>query len=373
LIAGGNITALHCGWNFGLLACAHAYARKCHTAQRFRSRGHLNCRYLTGLDIAVANGALAKPAVWDPLLEILVERGARHEAAYIEHLAASGFAPVVIEGAGVSDAAVAQTLDAMKAGAGIIVQGALRSDRWSGRTDILRRVEVPSIFGPWSYEVIDTKLARETKGGTVLQLCVYSALLAATQKHGPEFAYVVAPGSGFEPQQFRVADYAAYFRRVRASLEQSVDASETEAAYPDPKEHCEICRWRNHCDTKRRADDHPSLVANISKAQISELANEILKSNATWTDRNGVEMAIALEDVLVIAPYNAQVFELQERLPGARIGTVDKFQGQEAPVVIYSMTTSTYADAPRGMEFLYSSNRLNVATSRARCVCILVG
>ena len=59
--------------------------------------------------------------------------------------------------------------------------------------------------------------------------------------------------------------------------------------------------------------------------------------------------------------------------PSARIGTVDKFQGQEAPVVIYSMTTSSPEDAPRGMEFLYSPNRLNVATSRARCACILVG
>jgi uncharacterized protein len=65
-------------------------------------------------------------------------------------------------------------------------------------------------------------------------------------------------------------------------------------------------------------------------------------------------------------------FELQTRLAGARIGTVDKFQGQEAPLVIYSMTTSSHADAPRGMEFLYSLNRLNVATSRAKCVCVLV-
>jgi uncharacterized protein len=77
--------------------------------------------------------------------------------------------------------------------------------------------------------------------------------------------------------------------------------------------------------------------------------------------------------MLIIAPYNAQVFELQERLPGYHIGTVDKFQGQEAAIVIYSMTSSSHADAPRGMEFLYSPNRLNVATSRAMCLCILVG
>ena len=72
-------------------------------------------------------------------------------------------------------------------------------------------------------------------------------------------------------------------------------------------------------------------------------------------------------------PTTPRVFKIQERLPGASVGTVDKFQGQEAPVVIYSMATSTPEEAPHGMEFLYSLNRLNVATSRARCICILVG
>lgn len=106
--------------------------------------------------------------------------------------------------------------------------------------------------------------------------------------------------------------------------------------------------------------------------EIKKLVDEILSCNTSWVDGSGKEAIIRLEDILIIAPYNAQVFELQERLPGARIGTVDKFQGQEAPIVIYSMTTSSHADAPRGMEFLYSANRLNVATSRARCICVLV-
>ena len=92
--------------------------------------------------------------------------------------------------------------------------------------------------------------------------------------------------------------------------------------------------------------------------EVKRLVDEILSSNAGWVDSAGKESAIGLEDILIIAPYNAQVFELQERLPGARIGTVDKFQGQEAPIVIYSMATSSHSDAPRGMEFLYSANRL---------------
>src|SRR4029079_19291797 len=107
--------------------------------------------------------------------------------------------------------------------------------------------------------------------------------------------------------------------------------------------------------------------ASIEEAEaIRDLVEGILSAQATWIDREGIERPITIEDVLIIAPYNAQVFELQDRIPGAKIGTVDKFQGQQAPIVIYSITSSSHADAPRGMEFLYSLNRLNVATSRAR-------
>ena len=107
--------------------------------------------------------------------------------------------------------------------------------------------------------------------------------------------------------------------------------------------------------------------------QVQLLVNEIMRAGSTWIDIEGREKLITREDILIIAPYNAQVFELQQRLPDARVGTVDKFQGQEGAIVIYSMTTSSHADAPRGMEFLYSLNRLNVATSRAMCLCIVVG
>ena len=82
---------------------------------------------------------------------------------------------------------------------------------------------------------------------------------------------------------------------------------------------------------------------------------------------------VTLDDILVVAPYNAQVRCLRNALPGgARIGTVDKFQGQEAPIVLFSMTNSTAEDVPRGMDFLFSKNRLNVAVSRAQCLAIIV-
>src|SRR5205823_9711299 len=91
-----------------------------------------------------------------------------------------------------------------------------------------------------------------------------------------------------------------------------------------------------------------------------------------WIDEDGVERAIGTKDILVVTPYNMQVNLLQSVLPaGALVGTVDKFQGQEAAAVLISMTTSSGEDLPRQIEFLYSRNRLNVAISRARCVAVV--
>jgi predicted RecB family nuclease len=93
----------------------------------------------------------------------------------------------------------------------------------------------------------------------------------------------------------------------------------------------------------------------------------------TWTDAGGVTRLVTPEDVMVVAPFNAQVKLLIDQLqPGVRVGTVDKFQGQEAPVVFFSMASSSDKDAPRGIDFLMSRNRLNVAVSRAQCLAYLV-
>ncbi|HWK50120.1 MAG TPA: TM0106 family RecB-like putative nuclease, partial [Steroidobacter sp.] len=234
--------------------------------------GYLNCHHLTHLDALVAMGALSKPAVWDPSLEVLWERGAAHERAYVDHLRSRGLQIVEIEGVGVAQAQVEQTMAAMRAGVEVIVQGAFLEGVWSGRTDVLLRVPEASAFGEWSYEVVDTKLARETKGGTVLQLCLYSDLLASSQGRVPERMYVVTPGCGFEPVPYRTAAYAAYYRQVRTALERSLSSTEGASTYPQPKDHCDICRWRTECDARRRRDDHLCLVAGITATQMAELS-----------------------------------------------------------------------------------------------------
>jgi uncharacterized protein len=106
-------------------------------------------------------------------------------------------------------------------------------------------------------------------------------------------------------------------------------------------------------------------------ARILKLFTNLLKQR--WIDDEGAERLLTIDDILVVTPYNMQVNLLQAMLPaGARVGTVDKFQGQQAAVVILSMTASSAEDIPRGMEFLYSRNRLNVAVSRAKSLAIIV-
>jgi uncharacterized protein len=108
---------------------------------------------------------------------------------------------------------------------------------------------------------------------------------------------------------------------------------------------------------------------------VAGVVSQLLRPDVRWTDRNGITRPLAPADVLVVAPYNAQVAALRNRLAALgvdRVGTVDKFQGQEAPVVIYSCTSSSTEDAPRGMSFLYDPHRFNVATSRAQGVVVVV-
>ncbi|MBB5787022.1 TM0106 family RecB-like putative nuclease [Jiangella mangrovi] len=115
-----------------------------------------------------------------------------------------------------------------------------------------------------------------------------------------------------------------------------------------------------------------SVRSDAEVAVVSDLVASL--TGRTWTAADGSARVLGPADILVVAPYNAQVGQLLGVLDGrARVGTVDKFQGQEAPVVIVSLTTSSAADAPRGVDFVANRNRLNVAVSRARSLAVLVG
>ncbi len=225
--------------------------------------GYLNCRHLPELERAAAEGSLRRPVVRTPFLDALRERGLLHERNYVERLANAGEEVVAIA----ADEAIPETLEAMKRGAGAIVQGAIRRNGWVGRPDVLKRVDAPSALGPWSYEAVDAKLARDTKAAAVLQLCLYSDLLAQVQDVAPECMHIVSPWS--EPRRYRVAEYAAYFRMAKRGFLEAM--AKREKTYPDPVEHCGVCRWLKSCDSRRRKDDHLCFVAGISKLQMNEL------------------------------------------------------------------------------------------------------
>ena len=122
---------------------------------------HLGCRHLTYLDLRVARGELKAPSYTDPALEALKERGLQHERGYIEHLRLQGLSIVELPELGDVEAHFEAACAAMHDGSDVIVQATLLSNGWLGRADVLRRVEIPSKLGDYSYEVVDTKLARE--------------------------------------------------------------------------------------------------------------------------------------------------------------------------------------------------------------------
>jgi uncharacterized protein len=129
----------------------------------------------------------------------------------------------------------------------------------------------------------------------------------------------------------------------------------------------------------RWLETHHVRRSTESTEEVDVVTQQIEKMvGTTWVNRHGESLALTPRDFMVVAPYNDQVNLLSERfrrsptLRGVQVGTVDKFQGREAPVVFFTMTTSSAADMPRGPEFLFSRNRLNVAVSRARCVAYLV-
>jgi predicted RecB family nuclease len=112
-------------------------------------------------------------------------------------------------------------------------------------------------------------------------------------------------------------------------------------------------------------------IAMAEVERIKDLYHSLLRQS--WVNSEGVEQPISAEQILVVAPYNAQVVALKRALsPEARVGSVDKFQGQEGAVVILSMTVSDIDEVPRGFDFLFSLNRLNVAVSRAKCLALIV-
>jgi predicted RecB family nuclease len=240
---------------------------------------HLECPHLTHLNIEVALGREDLTETRSDTTDLVARKGDEHEQTYLAQLRTDDRKVVEIEskpGLEGTRAGARETVAAMKAGVEVIYQGVLFDGvRWRGYSDFLQRVERPSALGDFSYEVADTKLARRVKPYFLLQLCFYSELVELIQGVAPEQMHVVLGTR--ETETFRVAEFAAYYRSVKHGFEEVVDAG-LSSTYPEPVEHCALCRWEEHCDARREADDHLSLVARIQRSQRTRLVERSIET-----------------------------------------------------------------------------------------------
>jgi uncharacterized protein len=269
--------------------------------------GFLACEHLVGLELAAMAGLVERPERLDPEIDLIAKRGLEHEARYLADLERAGKAVTSIDageagGAGATRlerlwAAAQLTEEAIRRGDQVIYQATFFDGRWLGLADFLLRVERPSDLGAWSYEVVDTKLARHVKASALLQICSYVEGLTAIQGTQPESMHVALGGSARAVEAHRVADYMAYFRMVKAAFEARVTADGGYSAaayppvgtYPEPVEHCEVCRWKLVCEGRRRADDDLALVANAPGR-----LRRALKAHGVSTRRGLAAMALPL-------------------------------------------------------------------------------
>ncbi len=268
--------------------------------------GFLACGHRLALERAAMAGLVAKPVRNDPSIELVAKRGLEHERRYLVDLRERGLRVVEIRKDGSSVApivdatgqgraasppernpgaelreAAAETIAALRDGADVVYQATFFDGTWRGHADfLLRRDHGPgepdSALGAYHYEVADTKLARHVKASAILQICSYVEQLTAIQGRQPEFLYVVLGGRARPTDRLRVDDYMAYYRRVKTEFEAAVglrgDTAPEPAypptdTYPEPVEHCDVCRWNPACRARRRADDDLSLVAGASSRQ----------------------------------------------------------------------------------------------------------
>src|SRR4051812_10026635 len=225
---------------------------------------HQECAHLTRLDLGVAAGEWAAPdEVVSAELQLVFERGLEHEKKYLESLRAEGRSVVEIET--VFDAegrrrAEAETVEAMRSGVDVVYQGTFFDGALGGQADFLLRVEKPSpVFGDWSYEIADTKLARKLKVAALLQMATYAERLTVLQGVAPEFIHVVT-GDGVS-RPWRLINVAAFARRARTRLEAFVEAPP--ATEPSRIGYCDQCRWAPKCNAELRQADDLGLVAQM--------------------------------------------------------------------------------------------------------------
>lgn len=204
----------------------------------------------------------------DESVQLIQQAGHAHEANYLAQLKAAGRDVAEIASDGSLEARAEATLAAMREGHEIIYQATFLAPPWHGFADFLRRVEVPSAVAAWSYEPIDTKLARTPDPKHVLQLGLYSDLITEMQGTAPHSMHLVL-GDGRE-ESFRRVEFQYTLATAKARYLEFI-GSGAKGSVGEPCSACGYCGWRDHCESIWEEADHLSLVAGISRGQIDKL------------------------------------------------------------------------------------------------------
>lgn len=227
----------------------------------------LGCRHSVYLDLKNFSDQLTKDSASESDL-LLRQKGIEHEKAYLQTLRDAGGTVAEIPPDTNKQRRRDLTLRAMESGADVVYQAALADSCWAGDADFLIRTETPSQLGDFSYEVVDTKLSRHADVSHVVQIGVYSRMLAAVQGTVPVRCHLVL-GNGTR-ESFQVNHFAAYVRYAQQQFEQFV-AVPPATSYPEPCQHCTSCHWQSHCTSRWQEDDHLSLVAGMQAPHARKL------------------------------------------------------------------------------------------------------
>src|SRR5438105_711264 len=223
--------------------------------------GFQECEHFTTLSLVDLETKLER-AKDDESLELVQNKGYAHESAFLASLKVKGLRVAEIADGRSPQLLAADTLAAMRGGYDVIFQAAFLAPPFYGKADFLRRVDKRSRLGGWSYEAIDTKLARAVKAKFVLQLALYSDLLGSAQGLDPATMQLVL-GDGSE-HIFRVADYSRYVAQVKERFV-AFEGAHPNHTYPQRNPHCPFCPWRDLCDKQWIKDDHLNQVAGIRR------------------------------------------------------------------------------------------------------------
>jgi predicted RecB family nuclease len=249
--------------------------------------GFQECEHFTTLSLTDLSTPLPR-AKDDESLALIQDKGFSHESDYLASLKKQGKRVVEIPDERNPEMLAAHTLAAMREGHDIIFQAGFLSSPFFGKADFLRRVERRSSLGAWSYEAVDTKLARTPKAKFVLQLGLYSNLLGNVQGVDPAAMHLVL-GDGAE-HSFRVADYSRYLGQVKDRFVAFASAH-ANGTYPQRNAHCPFCPWRDICDKRWIDDDHLNQVAGIRQTQVERLHAAGVRTLEALAKLNGKPVA----------------------------------------------------------------------------------